>query len=206
MAESSIKTSVGNSTDERQTAEPEAFSYQSSSTQSFTGHPPSLPHESIETAAEDEAFPIRPPPYTELEAFSYESQFFTGHSPALLLERLETAAEAEVFPIRPPYTEPEASNIANASVRNLPPSSHTILSIFATIFCCFPLGIFAFVYGLKVMQLWNAGERDRASRLSEKVLLLNLVAICCGLFLMVAIAVTVPLVLLVEGFRSWGEG
>lgn len=54
----------------------------------------------------------------------------------------------------------------NPSMGN-PPENYLILSIMATIFCCWPIGIFAILKAAKVRELWALGDHVGAQKASN---------------------------------------
>ncbi|XP_062518261.1 synapse differentiation-inducing gene protein 1-like [Corticium candelabrum] len=66
------------------------------------------------------------------------------------------------------------------------------LSLFTMMYCCFPIGLFAFFYSLKVREANLLGDQTQAQRASRIVRILNVVSVIVG-FVTIGILVLVVL-------------
>ena len=89
----------------------------------------------------------------------------------------------------PPPTANFSSNSANnysfgGSVNNQVrpplPDNYLIWSILATIFCCWPIGIFSIIQSAKVSSAYNAGDYQGAINASASAKKLAIVTACVG--------------------------
>lgn len=50
------------------------------------------------------------------------------------------------------------------------PDTYILLAVFSTLFCFFPLGIFAIINSIKVNSLWKQGQYEQARIASDKAI------------------------------------
>ncbi|XP_062517905.1 synapse differentiation-inducing gene protein 1-like [Corticium candelabrum] len=65
------------------------------------------------------------------------------------------------------------------------------LSLFTMVYCCFPIGLFAFLYSMRVREANLLGDQTRAQRASRIVCVLNTLAITFGLITLLAVLLLV---------------
>jgi len=98
---------------------------------------------------------------------------------------------AEVFvSVTPPppvanYSANNAYNNSTGSSFNNPdkppmPESYLIWAILATVFCCWPIGIFSIISAAKVSSAYNAGDYQGAINASASAKKLAIVTACVG--------------------------
>ncbi|XP_062518202.1 synapse differentiation-inducing gene protein 1-like [Corticium candelabrum] len=87
-------------------------------------------------------------------------------------------------PVIPAY--PELPTVPSQTTDYLP------LSLFTMLYCCFPIGLIAFLYSLKVREANLLGDQTRAQRASRIACILNVVSVIV-LFVIIVIAVLVVL-------------
>jgi len=62
----------------------------------------------------------------------------------------------------------------------VPPDNYLLLAIISTLFCFFPIGIFAIIYSLKVSNLWKKKEYDQARLASDKAITFGQISLLLG--------------------------
>lgn len=74
---------------------------------------------------------------------------------------------------------------------NIPPCPDTYLvwAILSFVLCCWPLGIVAIVYAVKVKSLWSRGSYEDAARASRQARLFTILSAVLGAIIVVVIAV-----------------
>ncbi|XP_062518197.1 synapse differentiation-inducing gene protein 1-like [Corticium candelabrum] len=87
-------------------------------------------------------------------------------------------------PVSPGY--PELPTTIPSQVTDYLP-----LSLFTMVYCCFPIGLFAFLYSMRVREANLLGDQTRAQRASRLVCVLNALAITFGLITLLAILLLV---------------
>ena len=107
---------------------------------------------------------------------------------------------AEVFvSVTPPppvanYSSSNTNNYSTGSSFNNPekppmPENYLIWSILATVFCCWPIGIFAIIQAAKVSSAYNIGDYQGAINASASAKKMTIVTACVGGIALIIISV-----------------
>ena len=85
------------------------------------------------------------------------------------------------------YTQPgiAPTAVVVTPVMVNPPADHMIFNIMMTVFCCWPIGIFAIMRSMACRDAVHRGDQSNAMRLSKEARRLGLWALGAGIGLMV---------------------
>ena len=86
------------------------------------------------------------------------------------------------------------------------PDNHLVEALLSTVFCCFPLGLVAVIFAVKVERDWARGDAEGAVDASHNARTWSVIAVMGGLIAGIFLAVLsflVPFALLIYNY-FWG--
>ncbi|CAH3175797.1 unnamed protein product [Porites lobata] len=89
------------------------------------------------------------------------------------------------YPMQPyPQERPTSTSVTlqpNSTAQPPRPWNWMAVSIFTTLFCCFPCGVSAIVHSRKVNRAYDAGDHQEAEKSAKKAKWLNIISVIFGL-------------------------